>query len=465
MSTGTRLVILDGDSAAFEFTGTWRAEKDSYSGLGTLWTTTGTSGSSMVFQFNGKDFSCTWQGKERTDDGGPHTVRVDISIPVGSNGPSPSFSIDSLRYLPSPDSAPLSDPQGFVEYRSDDPHIDYASGDWKTLDNGGSIAKIATEAGSSATVMFTGTKVMWFAWTKITSNSSGDLSEGAHNLTLIYNNPSGNPLVLEDLWVKGGDFRIGERPTNYTRTPTFSFPDTDIESPTGSPSRSVSTGVIAGVVGGSLAVVTLALLACYFARRRRKKHAITLPNPSQVLHLLAGSPPSSATVTTGQISQSPSATVNSTSPPHSSGTNHQQPDNESTTLYHAGAGHDPPAGPSTALTTPTALQAHGVTTNQGDFTLAGRDVHLHKHYHWRHATEIDTHIPTAQPYGEAATNHFLQPHPEHLRLPSEPHASQQPLDRDGPVSIGDPRSSNRRLEEARHVYGTRQYPEDVVLSF
>jgi hypothetical protein len=43
--------------------------------------------------------------------------------------------------------------------------------------------------------------------------------------------------------------------------------------------------------------------------------------------------------------------------------------------------YGPSAGPST-LSATTVLQAHGVTTSQGDVILAGRDVHLHVHYHW-----------------------------------------------------------------------------------
>lgn len=39
------------------------------------------------------------------------------------------------------------------------------------------------------------------------------------------------------------------------------------------------------------------------------------------------------------------------------------------------------AASSTSFTAPAMPQAHGATTNQGDLNLAGRDVHVHKHYH------------------------------------------------------------------------------------
>ncbi|KAH6909814.1 hypothetical protein BKA70DRAFT_176867 [Coprinopsis sp. MPI-PUGE-AT-0042] len=41
----------------------------------------------------------------------------------------------------------------------------------------------------------------------------------------------------------------------------------------------------------------------------------------------------------------------------------------------------PLAESSTPLQAPIMQQAHGVTTNNGDFNLAGRDLHVHKHYH------------------------------------------------------------------------------------
>ncbi|KAH6909889.1 hypothetical protein BKA70DRAFT_178830 [Coprinopsis sp. MPI-PUGE-AT-0042] len=55
---------------------------------------------------------------------------------------------------------------------------------------------------------------------------------------------------------------------------------------------------------------------------------------------------------------------------------------ESSEALRFGAGHGPIAGPSTSLQlAPSMPQAHGVTTHQGDVNLAGRDVHVHKHYH------------------------------------------------------------------------------------
>ncbi|KAH6870869.1 hypothetical protein BKA70DRAFT_365526 [Coprinopsis sp. MPI-PUGE-AT-0042] len=49
----------------------------------------------------------------------------------------------------------------------------------------------------------------------------------------------------------------------------------------------------------------------------------------------------------------------------------------------------PLAGPSTSLPVPTLPHAHGITTNQGDFILAGRDVIVQKHYHGYQPDRVD----------------------------------------------------------------------------
>ncbi|KAH6870853.1 hypothetical protein BKA70DRAFT_365297 [Coprinopsis sp. MPI-PUGE-AT-0042] len=49
----------------------------------------------------------------------------------------------------------------------------------------------------------------------------------------------------------------------------------------------------------------------------------------------------------------------------------------------------PLAGPSTSLPVPALQQAHGITTNQGDFILAGRDVVVQKHFHGYQPDGVD----------------------------------------------------------------------------
>ncbi|KAH6907460.1 hypothetical protein BKA70DRAFT_1283068 [Coprinopsis sp. MPI-PUGE-AT-0042] len=156
-------------------------------------------------------------------------------------------------------------------------------------------------------------------------------------------------------------------------------------------------------------------------------------------------------MTTSHTSQSTIATANAPSPPHPSGIDRQQSHSSFATPHHADTGHNALAGPSTALAPPIYLQAHGVTTNQGDFALAGRDVHLHKHYHWRLATEIDTHITNIQSGDEATTTHLLRPHLEHHLL-SALHPNQQTIQDHQPTLIDDSRGLHARLEEEGHVH-------------
>lgn len=102
----------------------------------------------------GEFFACAWKGEAaRAPDGTPHSLLLNMGsgIPAGS-----SFSIDSLWYLPSPDSGPLYDELALVEYDHNDPQIEYTSGNWEPLEHDGGNAMIATQAGSSATVLFTG---------------------------------------------------------------------------------------------------------------------------------------------------------------------------------------------------------------------------------------------------------------------------------------------------------------------
>jgi hypothetical protein len=101
----------------------------------------------------GDFFACAWEGAEPRDtNGNPHSFLLNVSgIPEGG-----AFSIDSLWYLPSPTSGQLYDELGLVEYDHNDPEITYMSGDWQPLSDDRGDAMVATQAGSSATVLFTG---------------------------------------------------------------------------------------------------------------------------------------------------------------------------------------------------------------------------------------------------------------------------------------------------------------------
>ncbi|KAH6902399.1 hypothetical protein BKA70DRAFT_1405054, partial [Coprinopsis sp. MPI-PUGE-AT-0042] len=402
MANETRWVVLDGSSSAFEFSGEWVAESDNSMHLSSLYTTT-QNGSDMKFTFSGpemilfgkvttgtggrrptvgctvdgtptnpddratgENFACSWKGEGGS---GTHTFLLNVTIPAGSGSPSPSASIDSLWFQPAPDFS-LSDKEALVMYDNNDPHIDF-SGNWEPLTDPDGAASVATQAGSSMSVVFTGTAVIWEGWRPVgfgTGRSSGtysidgatpvtfnldppdpsdsnsvhgikfievkDLPSGAHNLTVVYNGPS-TPLVLDHLYVGGGNFRIEERPTapsqstttpilpstsasnSPSSSPGLSSPSPGASAPstpsTSSPASSSSprgspTGAIVGGVVGGLAVVLLAVLIFIWTRRRSKKQNIAEQMTPSTTHLgLTNSPPVSAATATW-------ATANGTSP-------------------------------------------------------------------------------------------------------------------------------------------------------
>ncbi|KAH6907448.1 hypothetical protein BKA70DRAFT_356512 [Coprinopsis sp. MPI-PUGE-AT-0042] len=533
MSLGLRWVVLDGDSQAFNFTGDWNAESGTSAYLGTLWTTTdiGPSGGSMSFSFNGtvivlivklkaagggspavscnswftvdgkptwhraeagnaENFACQWEGEERTDDGKPHTLLLNLSIPEESSGAPSSFSLDAVWYLPALDSGPLLDPYAFVQYDDVDPHIEYSPGDWEPFADRLGFAVRANQTGSSVTALFTGTKIVCRGWTVGSGRSSGTyyidggkpftfavastldsvvhgvklieidgLPAGAHNLTIVHDD--GTPLVLDDFLVQGGDYRITaalptpsimQSPSNThgysTPRPTASLPE---KSPTEPSPGSVPTGAIAGGTVGAFALFILALYTCVFFRKRGKKRDTISPNPSRFTHPFARSAPSSATqLSMGHTSQSILATAHATSLPSSSGVDHQQFDNGLMSLQDPNASHGPSSSLLAALKTPISLRAQDITTSQGDVALAARDVHMHKHDHHYHgswtAAETGTKITNGQTGGETTGNHSPLHH-EGLHPLDEPHSRQQTLESHRPEAINQSRSFPAAMEE------------------
>ncbi|KAH6907436.1 hypothetical protein BKA70DRAFT_1489419 [Coprinopsis sp. MPI-PUGE-AT-0042] len=418
MSVKTRRVVLDGNSPAFNFTGDWKQESENSAHLGTLWTTATTSDSSagfsshgMIFAFygtemilvgkarrggdnaistvlgctidggtrtdiedrgTGEDFACVWKGQESTEFfGNLHNFSFapTLAIPGVLQSQLESVSIDSVWYLPTPDSPPVDDIQAMVEYDCTYPHIVYTSGNWEPLLDDGSDALVATQAGASATVSFTGTKVVWEGWTPAgygLERSSATywldggepvtfdlnplasdldptahgiklievdgLSEEVHNLTVVFNGPS-TPLVLDHLLVQGGNFRIeDELRTSSSQSPTHPFATTTTPGrpttrltpnssssvawpylPSDSPSGGVSVGAIAGGVVGGLTFVTLAFVVCFFATRKHKKPQTTPPKRDEVRRPTA-SPTAPSTTPIIVTPQSTSDTGNVTHP-------------------------------------------------------------------------------------------------------------------------------------------------------
>ncbi|KAH6895068.1 hypothetical protein BKA70DRAFT_1318827 [Coprinopsis sp. MPI-PUGE-AT-0042] len=487
----TRLVTLDSISPSLRYTGLWETESDPWAYHGTVQTTTATSGSMMTFEFlgtlitlNGRakwgdgeprpnatcivdgtninttitsDYlACQWSGEESADGGRPHTFRIDVDIPQGSNdsAPAASVSIDSVWYLPSPDSGPLEDRKAEVMYPNNDPHIHYLSGDWRPSDTS-EHAAVATKPGSSVTVLFTGTQLIWMTpvwipsgfgserstaqyWIDggepgtfiLTPPSESDpadndlkvegLTEGvAHNLTVVYNGPS-FPLTLEVLMVQGGDFRV------------------EAEWPQLASSGNISAGAIAGCVVGGVAVVTLVLLAFFLARRRRRRkktnNDIASSNSTKLPDPVASPPTSSSTADPVVQTPQPTRLLTDTTSPTPPIAAIDQPAQNDTMTLQVREGTDAPlvAGPcTTPEVPPTSLQAHGVMTN-GDIALAARDVHMHKHSHFYHygvpATEINPQTIHTRAHDGVTTDHMLYPHGDNRYLLNEPYAIQQTPD-------------------------------------
>jgi hypothetical protein len=150
-------------------------------------------------------------------------------------------------------------------------------------------------------------------------------------LTVVYNRPSA-PLVLDRLFVQGGDFRVepewppGSGAGSSSQTPilpltTARSAGITSSSTTTSPSASSipqsvkasPSGAIAGGVVGGVALLLLALLATFFIRKRRRRsrnlnHDLPAPPNSTSF---APNPAPFSTPTTASFGQSasPPATI------------------------------------------------------------------------------------------------------------------------------------------------------------
>lgn len=100
-----------------------------------------------------ENFACSWQFKGEGT-GSEHRFFLNASIPNASGSSGPLVSIDSVWFAPSL-AENLSDPEALVMYDHNDPHVDY-TGDWQELKDPDGIALMATKAGSSVSVVFTG---------------------------------------------------------------------------------------------------------------------------------------------------------------------------------------------------------------------------------------------------------------------------------------------------------------------
>ena len=99
-----------------------------------------------------ENFVCAWKGNAGNNS---HIFLLNVTIPQGPRNSLPSISIDSLWLHPSWDST-LSGEQALIVYDHDDPHVDLPSGLWQSLADDKGAAIVATQAGSSVFVSFTG---------------------------------------------------------------------------------------------------------------------------------------------------------------------------------------------------------------------------------------------------------------------------------------------------------------------
>ena len=99
-----------------------------------------------------ESFVCAWKGDAGSNS---HSFLLNVTIPQGPRSSPPSISIDSLWLHPSWDST-LSDGRALIVYDQDDPHVDLPSGVWQPLADNQGAAIVATQAGSSVFVSFTG---------------------------------------------------------------------------------------------------------------------------------------------------------------------------------------------------------------------------------------------------------------------------------------------------------------------
>jgi hypothetical protein len=277
-----------------------------------------------------------------------------------------------------------------------------------------------------------------------------------HNLTVMFNGPS-TPLVLNRLLVQGGNFVIEPgAPTPFTPTTSSTsvppLPSDSITSTKGPdrPSPEVPVGKIAGsVVGVVGGLVFLALII--IARRKYQKRKLDPSDSAHPTSATQSSPPASTPITAGYTSQSASNSeyleVSPSTPSEVASPPGYQSKVEKPTKHRK----ETPAEPSsTLIPAPTTLQAQGITVNQGDFALAAGDVHIHKHYHWNSAPEVETQAANIHSVGGQASSSMLVPPPHHPLLLDMSHSNLQsdPSYRIVPAEDPIPPNSNtQRLDE------------------
>lgn len=182
----------------------------------------------------------------------------------------------------------------------------------------------------------------------------------------MYNRPSA-PLVLDRLFVQGGNYRI-EAEWPESSTPPSDPPPS---SPLPSESGSVLPGVIAGCVVGAIVLVTVIFLAWFFVRRRREKTGSTSLIENLPLHPIATRPPSSnGNPVPMDMDHEDQPTPASMRPSDNGNLRHLEPSQSNPTAQQTV--QEPPAG--------QATQQIREITSRGGVAVAARDIHQY-HYH------------------------------------------------------------------------------------
>ncbi|KAH6907439.1 hypothetical protein BKA70DRAFT_1489426 [Coprinopsis sp. MPI-PUGE-AT-0042] len=437
MSVKTRWVILDDDSPALNYTGPWgRRTRFPQRTLGpcilqgrlmglellsSVWgewegEVLGTSpfvnctvdGQNLKSdnRLASKDFNCSWTGEE-SNDGQPHTFHIQVGVPEGSNNSPISVSIDSVRFLPSPDFGPLNDPNAVVEYKHDDPLIEFVNGTWTSWpEEWPGTGVMANGSYSSARVLFNGTRITWVGRTlggygelrttgqysisggpphifdfdppapglsfDVARFETGSLSKGTHTFEVVYmGGPP--PLLLDYLLVEGGNYVIeAEQPKTPSTLVASVLPTPSSHSRSGGG----STDAVVGSVVGVALFFGFSFLAWFLAEResarRQKKHKSTLPNSRDGTNPSAHPMvPSSAPDAMSQTPTSTQAPTDATRLPLSDVANDQRSQNDSTVPQGPQTADASVAGPSTIPPTSTVLHVQGAEAKHGNLSVAG----------------------------------------------------------------------------------------------
>ncbi|KAJ7054253.1 hypothetical protein C8F01DRAFT_1259996 [Mycena amicta] len=243
---------------------------------------------------------------------GAHTLKIQVH----STGH--PFYFDYLKYTPLPEDTFNS---AILVYSSTDPSVRYSSG-WVTF--GGENA--TDVKGAQVTLNFHGTSVSmygfvpterphnatWAMWTMDDSPpvnftlrglSDGNtqynvilfttptLDSAVHNLVVTYGGDSQHtPLVLQGFYVTNTTETLSLASSNSSASASSSnsAPSSSLSS---TPSKSAPVGaIVGGVIAGFFTLVVLAIVACFFQRKRRWKSTGSSPVSPTPFHMTMADP-------------------------------------------------------------------------------------------------------------------------------------------------------------------------------